>query len=375
MTTPQPNASYLNDVFIGQGRVSLVPNLLEQGDVQRPLVVTDSDLVEQGFVSRLGLDSPPVFDAIETNPTESMVRSGFDMYEEHDCDGMIALGGGSPMDVAKAIGILVHHPPPLARYAIKNDGVDEITQPVPPTIAVPTTAGSGSEVGRAALVTIDSGEKLGFLSPHLLPRAAVCDPELTATMPPVLTAGTGMDALSHCVETYCSPRENPTADALALDGLERGYRAITTAAEDGDDIDARMDMMLCSLHGGLAFQKGLGAVHSLSHPLGGLTEKELHHGVLNAVFLPHVLRFNSDACPTRMRAMAGRLGLDGPDSLADTFTELNRSLGLPANLREMGVERDDIEPLVQQAVSDHCTPTNPRTMREEDARSLYLAAL
>lgn len=374
MTLSRPTSSYLNDVYLGARRVTNVADLLAYMDVRRPLVVTDRNLVDDGFVDRLGLDAPAVFDAVDTNPTEAMVRAGVDAYRDGDCDGLVALGGGSPIDVAKAVGILLEHPPPLAEYAIVNDGVERITPAVPPILAVPTTAGSGSEVGQAALVTVDSGEKLGFLSPHLLPRAAVCDPELTATMPPWLTAGTGMDALSHCVETFCSPRENPTADALALDGFERGYRAITDAAADGEDLDARREMMICSLHGGLAFQKSLGAVHSLSHPLGALPDLDLHHGTLNAVFLPHVLRFNADACPEKLRTLADRVGLDGHEDLPNAIDELNRTLGLPGSLREMGVPRDELEPLVPKAVADHCTPTNPRPFAEADARSLYVRA-
>lgn len=374
MSLPRPNGSYLNHVYLGAGRASVVPDLLADLGIERPLVVTDRWLVAEGFVDRLGLDDPAVFDAVETNPTEAMVHAGVDAFREHDCDGTVAVGGGSPIDVAKAVGILVEHPPPLADYAIVNDGVERITRSLPPIVAVPTTAGSGSEVGRAALVTVASGEKLGFLGEELLPRAAVCDPELTAPMPPALTAGTGMDALSHCVETFCSPRENPTADALALDGLERGYRAITLAVEEGTDLDARRDMMVCSLHGGLAFQKGLGAVHSLSHPLGALDDVELHHGTLNAVFLPHVLRFNAEACPEKFGTVAERIGLDDPAALPDAVSELNRTLGLPESLHEMGVDFDALEPLVPKAVNDHCTPTNPRPLNEDDARSLYVAA-
>lgn len=375
MTRPQPEASYLNDVYLGEGRIQVLPELLEQFDVRQPLVVTDGNLVAEGFVDRLGLDDPVVFDGIETNPTEEMVTQGAETYTDHECDGMVALGGGSPLDVAKGIGIMVHHQPPLSRYAIVNDGIDNITHSVPPTVAVPTTAGSGSEVGRAALLTVRSGRKLGFLSPHLLPSAAICDPELTTSLPPRLTAATGMDALSHCVETYCSPRTNPTADALALDGLERGFTAIRTATEDGDDIDARRAMMLCSLHSGLAFQKGLGAVHSLSHPLGGLDDEELHHGTLNAVFLPGVIEFNAEACPDKYRTMATRLGLEGPASLPAAFADLNRRLGLPTTLQEMGVQPADLAGLAELAVADHCTPTNPREFTEEDAARLYEEAL
>ena len=241
---------------------------------------------------------------------------------------------------------------------------------MPPLIAVPTTSGSGSEVGRAALITVPGEGKLGFLSNYLLPAATICDPELTLELPPLLTAATGMDALSHCVETFCSPRYNPVADAIALDGLERGYRNILKATHNGTDRQARSEMMMCSLQGGLAFQKGLGAVHSLSHPLGALTDKRLHHGTLNAIFLPVVLRFNFDYCKDKMQAIARRLEITDA-SLPDRFAQLNQELGLPARLRDLGLTKEDLEPLAEKAKEDHCTPTNPRTLEVEDFRQLY----
>ncbi len=374
MTLPGPTASYLNDVYLEAGCVTLVPELLDREGVEKPLIVTDRTLVEKGFVEQLELEDPVVFDRIQTNPTEQSVRDGLEVYRENRCDGLLALGGGSPMDAAKGIGLLVSHPPPLEQYALVNNGNESITEPIPPLVAVPTTAGSGSEVGRAALITVRSGEKLGFIHPDLLPRIAVCDPELTATMPPRITAATGMDALSHCVETYCSSRDNPTADALALDGLARGYRALPRAVEEDRNLEARFEMMVCSLHGGMAFQNGLGAVHSLVHPMGSLTEKNLHHGALNAIFLPHVLRFNREACPDKMNVLAERIGLDDPNRLPEAFTERTRDLGLPVRLRDMGVEPTDLDPLVPMAVNDHCTPTNPQPLTEEDVRTLYQRA-
>jgi alcohol dehydrogenase class IV len=245
---------------------------------------------------------------------------------------------------------------------------------MPPLIAIPTTSGSGSEVGRAALLTVPGAGKLGFLSEHLLPAATICDPELTLEMPPLLTAGTGMDAISHCVETFCSPRYNPIADAIALDGLERGYHSIIRATRNGADRQARAEMMMCSLQGGLAFQKGLGAVHSLSHPLGALTERRLHHGTLNAIFLPVVLRSNFAGCKEKMEVIAGRLAITEAADLPGTFARLNQALGLPARLRELGLTKEDLEPLAQKAQKDHCTLTNPQLLRREDCLRLYLEA-
>src|SRR4030095_14900402 len=238
------------------------------------------------------------------------------------CDCIIAAGGGSPIDLAKCVALLVHHPPPLEQYALRAGGSSKSPSHVPLLIAVPTTAGSGSEVGRAALLTVANALKLGFLSNYLLPRAAICDPELTLSMPPLLTAATGMDALSHCVEAFCSTRFNPVADAIALDGLERGYHNIIKSTANGTDRKAREEMMMCSLQGGLAFQKGLGAVHSLSHPLGGLTEKRLHHGTLNALFLPHVLKFNMNYCIDKMETIADRMNIGEASLIVSAFKKL-----------------------------------------------------
>jgi alcohol dehydrogenase class IV len=262
------------------------------------------------------------------------------------------------------------HEPPLEQYAILKGGTPRIRSTPPPLIAVPTTAGSGSEVGRAALLKLDSGRKLGFLSPHLLPKAAVCDPELTLSLPPRLTAATGMDAISHCVETYCSRRPNPAADAIALEGLARGWRAIRSAHADGTDLEAREQMMHCSLMGGLAFQKGLGAVHSLSHPLGALEGLRLHHGTLNALFLPPVLRFNAAACPEKMDGLARVIGVSTKE-LPIAFERLLEQLGLPRRLRQLGVTKEHLARLAGHAAEDHCSATNPRQFDQAAAQRLY----
>jgi 4-hydroxybutyrate dehydrogenase len=362
--------SYLTDVYFGRGALAVLPGLLGRLEIARPLVVTDATLVELGMVRRAGLESVAIFSETETNPTETNLRECLARYRERGCDGIVAFGGGASLDLAKLVGLMATHEPPLEQYAILNGGTSRIGRDVPPLIAVPTTAGSGSEVGRAALLRLGSGRKLGFLSPHLLPRAAVCDPELTLSVPPRLTAATGMDAISHCVETYCSTRINPVADAIALDGLARGWRAIRRAHADGADLEAREQMMQCSLMGGLAFQKGLGAVHSLSHPLGALEGLRLHHGTLNALFLAPVLRFNAEACPEKMASLARTMGLPDAD-VAKAFDGLVRELGLPRRLRELGVTKEDLAPLAAHAAQDHCSATNPRRFDAAAAQRLY----
>jgi alcohol dehydrogenase class IV len=370
-----PDISYLSPVYFGAGRLALLPELVAGLGISRPLLITDRALVELGMAGRLGVSVAAVFDDVITNPVESSAIAAAAMYREAGCDGIIALGGGSPLDLAKIVALLAVHEPPLEQYAIVNGGPARITGELPPMVAIPTTAGSGSEVGRAALLTLESGEKLGFLSKKFLPAAVICDPELILTMPPGLTAGTGMDALSHCVETYLSTKVNPVADAIALDGLGRGWRNIRRAVENGSDIAAREEMMLCSLMGGLAFQKSLGAVHSLSHPLGALTEKRLHHGSLNALFLPHVLRFNYPACPEKYERIAAVIGAASGDQLPELFDKLNRELRLPTTLGELGLSAADLLPLAEKAYRDHCTPTNPRPLSVDDCRELYLNAL
>ncbi len=368
-----PDIAYLTDIYFGQGSVEVVPDLLERLRIARPLLVTDARLVELGLTARLGLGAPATFSGTETNPTEANLQAGLACYRQGNCDGIVAFGGGAALDLAKLVGLMVDHSPPLEQYAIVHGGTDRIRACVP-IVAIPTTAGSGSEVGRAALLRLDCGRKLGFLSKHLLPRAAVCDPELTLSLPPGLTAATGMDAISHCVEAYCSTRVNAVADAIALEGLGRGWRAIRAAFADGADWAAREQMMQCALMGGLAFQKGLGAVHSLSHPLGALAGLRLHHGTLNALFLAPVLRFNRAACSPKFDALARVMDLASGADVPAAFEQLVHELGLPRRLRELGVVREALAPLAPQAVEDHCSATNPRPLDIEAARKLYAEA-
>jgi 4-hydroxybutyrate dehydrogenase len=250
-----------------------------------------------------------------------------------------------------------------------------------PLIAVPTTAGTGSEVARGAIVIVDDGRKLGFHSWHLVPKTALLDPELTRGLPPLLTAATGMDAIAHCLETFMAPAVNPPADGIALDGLARGWSHIERATRDGSDMDARWQMMSASMQGAMAFQKGLGCVHSLSHSLGGVNPK-LHHGTLNAVFLPAVIRFNAAAesmqREQRLQRMAQAMGLPSCDAkgseLADAIREINARLGLPSGLAAMGVSPDLFERVIDGALADHCHKTNPRIATRDDYRQMLEAS-
>ena len=368
----RPTLSYLNDVYFGQGLLSETAGVILEYGVRRPLVVTDRQLRAIGVVENAGLSSFPVFDDVETNPTEQRAAKALDVYRDSGCDGLVAIGGGSPIDLSKIVGLMINHTGPLSQYAILESGPASVNDVVPPIVAVPTTAGSGSEVGRAALVTVLDGRKLGFLSHKLLPVAAVCDPEVTASMPYRLKAATGMDALSHCVEAILSPRENPAAEAFAVEGLIRGSRAIRRVVRDDASPFDRAEMMWCSLFGGMAFQKGLGAVHSLSHPLGRFEQLRLHHGTLNGLFLPAVLRFNATVCCDSMQTVSRAIG--GVDPAA-FFEDLLRSLGLPRRLSELGVGDPQLVSSSPLAAADHCTATNPRTLGEQDALDLYRSCL
>ena len=371
--------SYLTNIRFDFGALAGLNDDLRELGIKAPLIVADAGIARVGLVDRLkdllprGQDIP-VFTDTPTNPTEGAVLAALELYRSKDCDGLIAIGGGSPIDLAKGVALLSSHKGPLEQYAAILGGIPKITSAVAPLIAVPTTAGTGSEVGRAALITLEDGRKLGFISPHLIPKRAVCDPELTMGLPPMLTAATGMDAITHCVETFLSPRFNPPAEAIALDGLVRALNNIERAVARGGDREARHEMLMAALEGGLTFQKGLGAVHALSHPLGGLKQISLHHGTLNAVLLPYVLEFNESHSEAKYKTMRRRLGLKEGASLADYIRGLNARLGMPATLAEMDVPRDCFGAVAKSATEDHSSATNPRPATEADYRAILEAA-
>ncbi|WP_062013516.1 iron-containing alcohol dehydrogenase [Aureimonas sp. AU4] len=361
--------TYLTRIEFDEGAISRLPEILAGLGVTRPLVVTDRGLVASGLVERvlaLFAARPAVFSETPANPTEAAVDAAFRQYGADGCDGIVGLGGGSSIDLAKAVRLLTGHEGPLAQYTAVEGGAARIHSRICPLVAVPTTSGTGSEVGRAAVIITAEGRKLGIVSPHMLPTVALCDPELTYGLPPFLTAATGMDAISHCLETFMAPSVNPPADAIAIDGLKRGMGAIREAVRDGSNRQARWDMMMCALEGAMAFQKGLGAVHALTHPLGALRELNLHHGTLNAVLMPAVLRFNREAIGAKWEVLSGILGGE-PDRV---ICDLSRSIGLPPGLTAMGVTEPMMERVSGEALKDHCHGTNPRVPTREEYREL-----
>lgn len=367
---------YLTQIRFDFGAVRWLAEECERNGIRKPLLVTDRGVAAAGLVQRAqdALPAPvPVFDGTPPNPTEAAVIEATEQYRAHGCDGLIALGGGSSIDLAKGVAILATHPGPLVTYATIEGGSPKISAAVAPLIAIPTTAGTGSEVARGAIIVLNDGRKLGFHSWHLMPKAAICDPELTLGLPPMLTAATGMDAIAHCIETFLAPAFNPPADGIALDGLERGWAHIERATRDGGDREARKHMMSASMEGAMAFQKGLGAVHSLSHPLGGLP-LHLHHGTLNAVVLPAVLRFNAQApsviAEHRYARLRRAMGLAADADLSEAIREMNARLGLPTGLAQMGVTREMFDKVIHGALRDHCHKTNPREASADDYRRM-----
>ena len=373
---------YITQIQFDFGAVQLLAQECARVGITRPLVVTDAGVRAAGVLQK-ALDAlaglpVAVFDQTPSNPTEAAVRSATKLYRANACNGLVAVGGGSAIDCAKGIAIAATHDGPLMHYATIEGGSPRITDRVAPLIAVPTTSGTGSEVARGAILIVDDQRKLGFHSWHLVPKAALCDPELTLGLPPQLTAATGMDAIAHCMETFMSAAFNPPADGIALDGLGRAWAHIERATKDGSDREARLNLMSASMQGAMAFQKGLGCVHSLSHSLGGV-DPRLHHGTLNALFLPAVVAFNAGAESVqkdqRLQRMAQAMHLDGPGDIGEAIRDMNARLGLPKGLAEVGVTAAQFEAIIDGAMADHCHKTNPRLASREDYRAMLDAAM
>lgn len=355
--------NYLTACTFDFGALAQLPKVLKGLGGKRPLVVTDPGLRANGLLDRLlaalGEEPAAIYAETPANPTEAAASTAAAIYRESGANSIVALGGGSSMDLAKAVGLMATHEPPYERYGATQKGFRLIGR-LPPLVAAPTTAGTGSEVSVGFVLILASGRKETFISPNIVPSAAICDPELTLGLPPMLTAATGMDAVTHCIEAVLSPVVHPPAEAIGLDGIERAIAggALERAVRDGGDRDARWQMMMASYEGALAFVKGLGAVHGLSHALGRIPELKLHHGTLNAVILPHSLAMMGDALEPKFARIRRTMGLAAGADLPQAIADLNARLGLPGSLAGMGVTQAHWPDARDYALSDLATATN-----------------
>ena len=376
---PLTTWSFPTSIVFGPGAIEALPARIALLNAKRPLVVCDAGVVKAGLAAKVQkvLESASlpvsVFDKVDPNPVEQNVIDGLAAYKAHGADVIVSLGGGSPLDAGKLIALRVHHDRPLHEYDDAIGGDAHITSNVPPIITVPTTAGTGSEVGRSGVLTLAAtGRKTVIFSPYFLAKCAILDPELTVSMPARITAATGFDALTHCLEAYCSVGDHPMADAIALGGLELCAKALARAVSHGDDLEARGDMMKAAMMGAVAFQKGLGACHSLAHPLS--SEKNLHHGLSNALCLPAVVEFNDDAIHAKLDRIRGILA-PSAKTLAAGLRDLRAALGLPSGLAAEGVTKSDIPKLSAKAIEDACHRCNPKPVTQNDLAKLYEASL
>jgi 4-hydroxybutyrate dehydrogenase len=371
--------SFPTTVVFGNGSINTLGDHIKRIGGTRALIVCDPGVVKAGIAERVrkvleGAGVPAsVFDRVDPNPIEPNVVDGVAAFRSHGADVIVSVGGGSPLDVGKLVALKVTHEKPLAEYDDAIGGDAFITSNIPPIINVPTTAGTGSEVGRSGVVTLKAtGRKTVIFSPFLMAKAAILDPELTVSMPPRVTAATGFDALTHCIEAYLAQGDHPMADGIALAGIELCAKHLPRAVEAGADLVARGAMMKAAMMGAVAFQKGLGVCHSLAHPLS--SEKNLHHGLANALCLPAVCDFNNAAVPDRIERVRRIVDLTST-SLSNALRALREKIGLPSGLSAEGVTKGDVPKLADKAMEDACHRLNPRTVTRDDIVKLYELSL
>jgi len=373
--------NYFNRPYFENGAIRKLSEVLIAQQINSPLICTDPGLSSVGMTDKIkdliSSDfSSSFFEETPANPTEEAVMNALKVYKDNNCDGVVGFGGGSSMDLAKAVALMANHDGDLMDYSVNEGGYGKITETIP-MVAIPTTAGTGSEVSVGSLIVMNDGRKLIFASPHLMPNAAICDPELTIGLPPVLTAGAGMDALTHCIEAILSPINDPPAEAVGIDGIEKIIKeeSLIRAYKDGQDKDARWSMMMASTEGAMAFSKGLGAVHSMSHAAGANQVLRLHHGTLNAVILPSVLRFNQNYVGNKYSRILRAMGKNQSIDLANEIEKLNEKIGMPNSLGEMGVTEDMIPELIAHAMTDPSNITTPKVPTLDEWEQLFLTAI
>ncbi|MBE9179809.1 iron-containing alcohol dehydrogenase [Oculatella sp. LEGE 06141] len=368
-------------IRFGAGSRHEIADALKAAGVQRPLLVTDRGVVSLAFFEEMlhsfksaGLQAAS-FSDLEGNPVQSHVTAGVSVFQAHEADAIAAVGGGAAMDVGKAIALMAHHPGNLFDYEDGKPDARPVDQPIPYLVAVPTTAGTGSEVGRSSVISDDDthAKKIIF-SPHILPKTVFADPELLLGLPPKITAATGMDALTHCVEAYLAKGYQPMCDGIALEGVRLVAKSLATSVHNGTDLNARSDMLAAAMMGAVAFQKGLGVTHSCAHALS--TVYDVHHGLANALMIPYAMQFNLAAVPEKLAMLAAVVGVEPTgDRFIDWLETLKAEVGIPKTLSQIGVAEHKVDELVAVAYADGCHPLNPRACSAADIRSIYLAAL
>ncbi len=376
------NWSYPTSIRFGAGRIAEIADACRAAGMSKPLLVTDRglaglpitqatlDLLDAGGLGRA------LFAEVDPNPNENNLEAGLAAYRDGGHDGVVAFGGGSGLDLGKIVAFMCGQSRPVWDFEDIGDWWTRAdADAIAPIVAVPTTAGTGSEVGRAGVVSnSETHEKKIIFHPKILPSIVICDPELTVGMPPNITAGTGMDAFAHCLEAYCSPIYHPLSQGIAVEGMRLVKEYLPRAYADGGDLEARAHMMSAAAMGATAFQKGLGAIHALSHPVGAFYNT--HHGTTNAVVMAPVLRFNRATIEARIERLAAYLGIAGGfDGFHDFVVALNASLGIPKNLTELGVKDPDMDWLVESALKDPSVGGNPTPMDADNTRRLFEACL
>ena len=373
------NWSYPTAIRFGAGRITEIADACAAAGIRKPLLVTDRGLAEMEITTRTldlleaGGLGRAIFSDVDPNPNEKNAESGVAAFKAGGHDGVVAFGGGSGLDLGKLVAFLAGQTRPLWDFEDIGDWWTRAdADAIAPIVAVPTTAGTGSEVGRASVITnsVTEQKKIIF-HPKFLPSVVICDPELTVGMPNFITAGTGLDAFAHCVEAYCSPHYHPMSQGMALEGMRLVKENLPRAYANGSDLEARAHMMSAAAMGATAFQKGLGAIHALSHPIGAIYHT--HHGTTNAVCMPAVLQFNRPAAEQVLAEAANYLGIAGGfDGFCAFVDELNASLGIPKTLSGLGINDPDIDRIVEGALSDPSTGGNPIKMTAENTRALLL---
>lgn len=360
-------------VHFGFDAINALPEGLNELGITRPLIVTDQGLVKCGVFKKIKDTFPEgnsvsIFDQMPENPTVEGVEKAYEVYSQEQCNGVVAVGGGSVIDGSKAVALLAGHPGPIARY---NHHSEKITSATAPIVTIPTTAGTGSEVTSGAGIHPDpSSPSMNIGSPYFMPRLAICDPGLTMSLPPFLTAGTGMDALGQCIEGYLATPVNPPIDAVALDGIQRAAIYIERAVKDGSDKEARWQMMMAGLQGGISIGKGLGSGHAIANSLG---DKGFHHGVLVTIAMPEVLRFLEDHVGDKMKEVAKALGMKEANEVPGAIERLNASLGLPENLGELGYPLDDLDQIAKLCTESAFNSTSARIPSHEEYKKILVS--